>query len=444
MNLSFICYYVIVLLSNLSYFYVIKRNRLPIFSVSTISYCTSILLIMLPGYYVANGDIINTMIGGRLSFDKALYLLYLAFVILSTFGLLIGQTIAKNHYLMIVKKKDIKARIYLVLFCIIIYDIIYLVWIPYNPLLSIISNLDISEVAIQRLAISHGIGNYTDVPFIFRYWRMFLQVFSPILIFYCLRWMNFKFWVKICLFLFQTFLLLFTVEKVQILYLSFFIISIIALTNTKYIIQNKISKIINKKIIVIFILSIIMLVISYSSFMGSRTPITSIITRMSRQSASTRLMIEYVKESGFIGYKGLNMPIIRNLFHYDYINLSKLAIIEIYPSANTTELAGSAGGMSLAQLYFMFGWYSLIIYFIAICFMGFIDNVLFNTYFRVKNLKDEGVRIFGISYAFLCSFYMMSLGSSIFTWFSFPLVLSPEMILLCIFLGFFIKIRRYV
>lgn len=444
MYFSFILYYFVLFVSVSGYYSLLKKNRMPIVSISSISYSVSIFTIMLPGYYIANGEIINDILGSRLDFCLDLYLVYLAYMLLTPIGLLIGQVSAKKHHLIIIKRKDFNRRIFFAFLAVLIYDVLYLIWVPYNPLMDLLVNKDLSDIAIKRLAITHGIGSYTKVPFIFRYWRLFVYNFSPILIFYYIQKQRINSWLKIWLFVLLITLLFFTLEKVVIIYLCVFYII------TKLFIEGKtryfysLKGIINRKNLLFLFISIFILILMYVFIMGSEDPLASIFMRTFRQSASTRIMIEYVKDAGFFGIKGMDMPILGDLIDYNYINLSKKAIIDIYPNMNSTELAGSAGGMSFAELYFMFGWYSIAIYLLAMFLTGFMDKILFNTCWCKYNLRNDSHNLMIIIYSYLCGFHIMSLGASVFIFFSFPLLLSPGILLLALFSALFIRIYRIV
>lgn len=427
--------YYILLSSNIAlYFILLKKFKISLFSYSTISYIFAIFFAMLPGYGIANGDIGYFYDGQGMILN--LYLIYLLFIVITTFCLLLGQIAGNNRVIKLSFRKHLKSRISYMTIGIIIYSIIYLLWLPSIPLNYLLLGGSEIQSSLMRLEITHGLKN-SEVPFLFRYWRNFLQLFLPCLVLFYIFNKKTPVFVRVTLFFFQLYLLIFTLEKAVAMYFFIAIILFSIINVEKIEFLNRIRNVIKLRYILIIIIAIMTLIFSYTEFMGSTTPLQSIYERVGKQTGSTRLMLEYVESGGFIGIKGLDMPIIKHLIDYEYINLSQKAIIELYPNRNSDEIAGAAGGLSLAQLYFMFSWWGLFLFAGAILTVGFLDRIFFKTIFSLPK-SDQRLLLMSF-YCTFAGFNALSLTSSIFNWFSFPIFFSPELILFLIFVSVFIK-----
>ena len=388
---------------------------------------------MIPGYGISVGTIgffiTNTI-------DYELYQIYLLYIVLTTIFLVLGQICAKKKYLGIEVNDDFEKPMELILIAIFVYAIAYFIWLPYNPLKEFLLSGNRLQAIEYRIRITHGLSKMS-VPFIFRYWRTVLQFYSAVIIFYIVVRKKYPFIVRMILIAVQIYFMIFTLEKAMIVYffLAFILFYII---QNNYLIDKRKKKNMRLIVLLVFITSGVLVIVN-SIFMDVSNPIHYIIDRLSRQTAATRFIIEYVRANGFVGLRGLDMPIIKQIFKYDYINLSKRAMMEIFPSGNTEEFAGSASDLSLAELYFMFGHYSYLIYSIFIFFIGYFDRLILNS---INNILREEKKSFIL--AFYCLFstsYMLTITTSVFAIYSFPLILNPGLYLILVFMFIFLRIK---
>ena len=168
----------------------------------------------------------------------------------------------------------------------------------------------------------------------------------------------------------------------------------------------------------------------------------SLFSRLMKQSASDYLQIDYVRHIGFLGFAGIKMPILSSLLNLEYINPSKYAISIMYPSEVMGEIMGAAGGMSLTNLFYIMGWFSVIIFFIFVFIFGCIDKVIINSIYSPVNKNCFYLNI--SFYAMLTLHFAIAVGSSIWSVFAIPTILSIPLIIIMAVYFFFVKIPESI
>jgi len=438
-----IFYYLTILISVCTYFISLKVFKLRLITYSTLMYVLAFLLIMLHGYEIASGDAIRPALNH--GFDNEIYFLYLAYVILLPLGLIAGNIYGKSFRVECHARKNTKFRVYSTLLFIVIYALLYFHWLPYIPINSILTGSgDIGALAIERINITHQLG-LSYIPFPFRYWRNFLQpVFLIIFMYLLLSSQNKSLFYKIFLlfvFLFLVYCSVFTLEKGPMVYI------IIALMMASLIKKEKISFF---KLSGYMVLAIIAIAVMYNFFMGTEMesftqPLSIVWDRISKQSVSTYIQIEYVRDHGFLSIRGIKMPILHHFIDYGYTDPSKWAYEILMPAYANAGAVGAAGGMSLAQLYFCFSWFSFPIFFLFVCLYGFFDSLFLNSIYSERSSKTAKT-IHMAFYIGLSSYYSMALASSVFLLFAFPTVFNPSVfffLLLYMYLMNITKLKVY-
>ena len=437
-------YYLAILFSACTYFISLRIFRLRLVSYSTLMYVLAFLFIMLHGYEIASGNAIRPALSR--GFDIEIYFLYLSYVVLLPLGLIAGNFYGKSFRVECHDRKNTKFRVYSVLLFIVIYALLYFCWLPYIPVNSILTGSgDIGALAIERINITHQLGLHNTIPFPFRYWRNFLQpVFLIIFAYLLLSSQNKPLFHKIFLFfvfLFLVYCSVFTLEKAPMVYI------IIALMMVALIKKGNLRL---SKILGYVVLLIIIMIIMYHFFMGAKAetftqPFSIIWDRISRQSVSTYIQIEYVRDHGFLLFKGIDLPILKHFIDYGYTNPSKWAYEILMPAYANAGAVGAAGGMSLAQLYFCFSWFSIPIFFLFVCAYGFFDSLFLNSIYSERSSMTAR-KIHMAFYVGLSSYYSMALASSVFLLFAFPTVFNPSVfffLLLYMYLMNIAKLKVY-
>jgi hypothetical protein len=164
----------------------------------------------------------------------------------------------------------------------------------------------------------------------------------------------------------------------------------------------------------------------------------NLMSRFSGQSSSNYVQIEYIREIGFLCLSGIKMPIISKLLNLEFIDPSKYAISVIYPAYVSGEIMGAAGGMSLTNLYFIMGWFSVPCFFLFVFMFGFIDRIVLNSIYNKFNGNAFYINI--SFYAMITCNFAVAIGSFIWIVFSIPIILSPSMVIVISVYFIFIKI----
>lgn len=416
------------------YFWFSRRLRHQLASASNFAFVYAFVMIGLPGYYVADGTISN-LINSKFNtgLDMQLYWLYLLFMPLVSLALPLGQVAGQRIFVKTVPRKHIEGtiRIFLVVFA--VYCLAYLVWLPYIPLNTFLrtSSLNLSDIYLQRIAITHGLGYITDLPFAFRYWRNIAQYLIPIFCYYHLVTRKIKNRSGIFTFflvLYSAYLQIFTLEKEP-----FFVFSL-GMLFLYYLRRQAVSpirafSIKNFKYVVGLAIVFVVFVSVFKSFMNVQNNLwASIISRFSNQSASDYIQIEYVRQTGFLGFTGIKMPFLTSLLKLEFIDPSKYAIYVMAPSYVVGDIMGAAGGMSLTNLYYIAGWFAIPIFFVFVYIFGCMDQVIRNT---IYNSNNRGVFFLNICfYTVFAMHFAIAVGSSVWILCAIPTVLSPPLIII--------------
>lgn len=431
--------YYVLLIASLALFVVLVRHfRLPAVSFSTVSYFMAFVLAMLPGYNIARGSANE----GALSrgFDAEIYFLYVAFSILFPISLVLGNIAGKRFYLYSEARSHTAARMKFTLSFIVIYSLAYLSWVPVIPLKSLLGgSASFLEVALERIAITHQLALSNDnLPFVFRYWRNIMQnlLFVVFVYFLVSRYSrkNYSKVFLIAVFLFLLFNLTFTLEKAAAIY------ALMALFAAGYMNEQRVS-IAKLSIAVVAGISASMLLIHlFMGGQGIQDTFSGLIERLENQTGSVYVQIEYVRQNGFLLLRGIYLPVIGHLLGPSYyVDLSRWAYEVMFPSNAALGMVGSASGMALAELYFLFSWFGLPA-FVAMMFLyGAIDSVLLNS-LAAGNLSTEMRNIDMAFYIYFMTMLSLALTGSVFTILSIPFLFSPPVLLLIAFYCLYTKV----
>ena len=420
-----VIYYLILILSIVMFFVFHRRYGLRTISYTVLMYVLSIILIQIPGYHISLGEGFD--VGSNRGFDIDIYLLYISFIILTPAGLILGNYYGKNIGVRTQERKYSESYIVISLIFILVYSLAYFTWLPEIPLNSLLKgDVGILEVTISRVAITHQLSELMEIPFVFRYWRNFLQsLFLIIFLYVFLKYSGGSLLDKLfisLLFVYLGYCFLFTLEKAPFLeiLIAIFMVSFI---------QRKFPLM---KFLMFIGIFFIFTFAMYIYFMGVELDnyfelFSLVWERLGKQSASTYFEIEYIRENGFLLLNGINMPIINKIFVLDYVDIGRWAYEVMFPAYAEMGTIGAAGGMSLAELYFCFSWFSLPIFFIFTVIYGFFDAVFLNAVFSERS-TEKARKIHLAFYAAISALYSFAISSSVFMLFAFPTIFNPSVI----------------
>lgn len=177
----FILYYLVIFISCFAYFLFATRVGIRAYSFSNIFFVLVFLLGGLPGYYVSFGVADETI---RENFyrgvDYRLYIIYMLTMVIASFGIILGNLLANNKMIRAYPRSNVSILLGSSLLIIFLYALAFFYWLPGIPIFSIFKDFSVLEAATLRLEITHGM-EALNPPFIFRFWRNFLQYFLPIL-----------------------------------------------------------------------------------------------------------------------------------------------------------------------------------------------------------------------------------------------------------------------
>lgn len=443
----FILYYSTLTASVLFYICTAYRCRLKLASASNFAFAYAMVILALPGYYVAEGTA-DQLIANRFhaGFDIQLYWIYFFFMPIVSVALIFGQVAGQRISIRTAPRKNLDSKVNLFIFILSVYGFMYLLWLPNIPLNNLLfsSSFNFADIYLQRISITHGLGYEEDLPFLFRYWRNLTQLILPALFYYFFvtrKLNNRRVWLLLFFFLYVLYLQLFTIEKGPFLH---FLLGILLLMYLRR--QNEPTDIKKKNFSTIFkysaglIAILVSIIFTYQFFMNLQYGDVwkSLFSRLMGQSSSDYLQIEYIRQIGFLGFSGIKMPILSNLLNIEYINPSKYAISIMYPLEGMGAAMGAAGGLSLANIYYIIGWLSVPAFFIFVFLFGYVDRMIINSIYNPNN-KDSFY--FNISFYAMCaSIYAMSIGSSIWIVFGIPTILSASLIIMMVAYFIFIKV----
>jgi len=449
-NALFILYYSTWALSIIFYVYSAYKCGFKLATASNFAFVFAMLIIALPGFYVAQGTadqvIENSFNAG---FDRQLYWLYFLFMPIASMGLILGQLAGKQIYIKTTPRKKMNSTIKLLFFLFSVYCFLYLLWLPQIPLNNLLfsSSFSFAEIYLQRIAITHGLGQIENLPIVFRYWRHVAQSILPALFYYLFITARIKHrntLLILFLFLYILYLQIFTLEKAPFLY---FLLGIPFLLYLRK--QNEKARFETNQFRMIFRYGVgltaifVSLVFIYKYFVNVQDDVWgSLFLRLTAQSASDYLQIDYVRHIGFLGFSGIRMPILSSLLNLEYINPSKYAISIMYPSKVMGEIMGAAGGMSLTNLFYIMGWFSILIFLMLVFVFGYIDRVMINSIYHPVNKSCVYLNI--SFYAMLTLHYSFAVGSSVWNVFAIPTILSIPLIIIMAVYFFFVKIPKSI
>ena len=406
---------------------------MPLVSYSAFTFMVAFVGHILPGYYIATGNALPIVYRG---FDIEVYWIYVVFALVLPAGLLLGQVLAGDIRLNIVRRGSDRSRAWLVVAAMIVYGLLYIRWlgtVPLNDLL--FGSHDLLQTVIRRVQITHQLGEMENLPVLFQYWRVVLQMFSLIVFIYFAQYLRrgainrAVLWVMFAL---LTYAYLFTLEKAPYLY---------ALTALYLLRAERTFRL--RSALLFAGVALLAVYVMYVTFMGSNTevwyePFAEIGQRISAQSASVYAQIEYVRDNGFIGVRGIDLQFARRLFDNDYIDLSVWAFRRLSTEYVKLGVIGAAGGNAFAQLYFMFSWLATPLFFVTVFIYGFVDRVFSNT-INSGALDDRTAMIVRSFYVALIPFTALGFAGSVFTVFGAPILLNSSLILLLAFFAGYVK-----
>jgi hypothetical protein len=442
----FFVYYSTLLACVLIYVFFTLRYKFRLASASTFAFVYAFVLIGLPGFYVAAGTISDD-IDRKFNegFDTELCWLYLVFMVIVTIGLLSGQIAGKRLFVRTKLRtdSDIKLKIFLFMFC--IYLLAYLLWLPYNPLNNLLFSRSFSfaEIVKQRIAITHGLGQEEGLPFVFRYWRNIADYILPVLFYYyCITYKVNKRSLLLLLFLFLyvLYLQLFTLEKGPFFKFLLGMLALYYLRKQRTLRPHNTPKYpFFIKYSAGFLTIFLCLAFVYKLFMNVEDGLWArLFSRVFSQSASNYVQIEYVRQIGFLGFSGFKMPILSHLLDIEFVDPSKHAISLIYPQYVVGETMGAAGGMSLTNLYFIMGWYSVAVFYFFVFLFGFIDKFMINSIYNPINRDGFFLNI--SFYSIFIMNFSIAISAQIWIGVAIPTILSPPLIILTTLYIIFIKL----
>jgi hypothetical protein len=429
-----VSYYIIATCVAIVFLIAARAIRMPLVSYASFTFLVAFVGHILPGYYIAMGKALPSIDRG---FDLEVYWIYLAFTLALPAGLLMGHLLGANVGLNLRLRRNEHWRVWLVAAGTLIYGLLYIHWlgtVPLNDLL--FGSHDLLAVVVRRVQITHQLGGMENLPVLFQYWRVVLQMFALILFIYFVQYLGrgtINRAVMVVMFALLTYAYVFTLEKAPYLY---------ALTALYLLRAERTFRV--RSALLFAGVGLLAVYVMYVSFMGSSTevwyePFAEIGSRISAQSASVYAQIEYVRDNGFIWLRGLDLQFARRFFDNDYIDLSVWAFRELSPEYVKLGVVGAAGGNAFAQLYFMFSWLALPFFFVAVVAYGFADRVVANT-INSDLLDKRTTMIVRSFYIALIPFTALGFAGSVFTVFGVPTLLNSALILLIIFFAGYVKI----
>ena len=433
----FYIYYSILAVTGIMYVKFARMLSIKWYSGSNLSMVYLLVFFGLGGYFVASGASINMLNSNfGLGMNYQLYLIYLAGTLCAGLGVLLGNALARKCYLKICTKKSYPNKLGLVSMILIVYLCYYIAWapiIPFNEL--IVGSRDAYDLVMMRITMTHSFGQI-DPPFLLRYWQLVGFTLLPAIAYtyvarYFIKKSSTEIVFPIMLSIFISYLSIMNLEKARLIYyiigvyLTFIVVS--------HIVQKR-SATPSLHLIVALLLSFLITII-YKGFAGIANisdAFDSVVERIFSQSASDYIMYEYYESHGPYFLSNIRIPILSLFDWYSYVDLSKEAIKEIYPDYNSSESSGAAGGFSLSELVYSFGWFGPCVYVALVTIYGFVDKLFLNSI--EKTTSD----IVELQIGFYVSFVMSNItiiGSSVWTMFSISTLLSlPNVLCFILFL----------
>lgn len=445
-NALFVLYYATFAVCILFYVFSARRCKLKLASASNIAFAFAFIVIALPGFYVAAGtadDLIEHNF--HRGFDTQLFWIYFLFMPIVSTALILGQVVGQKIFIKTIPREKLDLKIKLIIILSIVYCLAYLLWLPHIPLNSLLfsSSLNFYEIYMQRIVITHGLGQSESLPFVFRYWRNIAHYILPFLLYFYFitKEVNKRSTLLVLFFfLYTMYLQLFTIEKAPFFVFLLGLMFVLYLEKQRTPISRKKINLRSKlKYITAMIMISASIVFVYKYFMNVQDGILwSLLSRFASQSTSNYIQIEYIRQIGFLGFSGIKMPLLSSLLNIEFIDPSKYAIAVINPSYVEGDIMGAAGGMSLTNLYYIMGWFSIPTFFGFVFLFGYIDRIIINTIYNPVNRNGFYLNI--SFYAMFSFHFAIAVGSYVWLIFAIPTILSPSLIIIMAVYFIFIKI----
>lgn len=445
-----VVYYVVVAFSVAYYAIQAKRVQIGFVSYSTLTYAVAVVMVMIPGYSISMGQ--STLIvryGLSRGFDRDLYLIYLAYSVMLPVAIVGGNGRARRLYLKAYPRELIRARARFLVVLSIMYGILYFLWLPVVPINTFIkggsSAVDLAE---RRIEVTHQQASGQNLPLVFRYWRVVIQDVSLALFTYLLLTTNRRRILSMiplgALFMFLIYGAVFTLEKAPLGYIVICICIAPSLSRDNRVLmgssthrQRSTRRLRHSSLLRAGLLLgsyIATLFAMFRGFMGAEMAslaqgVSTLWSRISAQTASTYVEIQMCREMGFLGFRGIDMPILKHLFDYGYTNLSTSVSAILDPVLASRGYVGAAGNMSLASLYFCFSWFSLPIFLGLVFLVGYFDRLFMNS---IRQASGEARAVGVAFYSAFSALRILAPTGSLFDIFAIPTILNPAVILFMI------------
>ena len=427
-------YYALVVLMIVLFAAGARAVRMRFVSYAGFTFVVGLFVQTLPGYYIATGESLPALSRG---FDPEIYWIFVTFAITLPAGLLLGYAVAGDMRLTMRPRASLSARMLLVLCGIVAYGLLYFRWLGDIPLNAILlGSHDLLAAVVRRVEITHQLGQMTNLPVVFRYWRVVLQLFLLIVFLYYLQYLRhgtLNRLILVALFGFLTYAALFTLEKGPYLY------TLVALFLFRA--ERGLRPL---TVLTFGVLGIAVVYLMYLFFMGANVdtwylPLLDAGSRLSAQSGSVYVQVEYVRAHDFLWLRGLDLQFARRLIDNDYIDLSVWSYAQLSPEYSAMGVVGAAGGNAFAQLYFMFSWLAVPLFLAFVTAYAFLDRVASNT-LEAGQLDPKTRMIVRSFYVALIPFTAIAFVGSVFSIFGVPTVLNSAYMFVLFFFALFVRL----
>ena len=149
------------------------------------------------------------------------------------------------------------------------------------------------------------------------------------------------------------------------------------------------------------------------------TILFNILNRLTGQHAFTYIQEIIYSQSSYPWYQKINLPGISYLFDIEFINISKEAYLLFYDNG----LKGGTAGLSIAQLYFAFGFPGVFFWSILVFIFLIIDKILFESLISQKHRNNKTIHLMSFYYM-LVGIYSTNLLTNIYSVYSFSMIFS--------------------
>lgn len=438
----FILYYSTLVFMTITYFHLRKKGS---FTISDGVVLVITLVVTLGGYFSSYGY--RT---GQNELNFRVFMDYYLFLILVPVGLIIGNRIKiKNEIISLLDIQVKKRKIKIIVVFMIFYGMAYLYFIKDSvPLFLLLTGkVDYGSLAVSRIAITHNFQSNFNIPFILRYYRLFIhELMRFVLSIVFLMYIDNKRKNKTLFFIVLASAILFHIynfEKSGLIYVTLVLFfSFITYKNISF--KN------NKTLFFkTGLISIVLLIVMYMVFMGVDNWVEALNRLLSRailgQSGGIYFQdtILYSKYNGILWGKGVPMFLIDSVLNRNVVDLSGEAYAVLFPNYVKMGAIGTTGGMPMFFLRSNFGYLiGASFLFIISIVTGIIDRIL------LKGIESsENKRIVTSLYSVLIIYFIQAFMSNLTRVFMLPFILSPQIIIIIltiIFLKLGSRNRSYV